>query len=64
VDSSVLKDEKARFHLNAAAELLMYASFLPCCSVIIIPNILFQCSYYINCVILIKGVTVRSWRMH
>jgi myosin-5 len=25
VDSSLLKDEKARFHLNAAAELLMYA---------------------------------------
>ncbi len=24
VDSSVIKDEKARFHLNAAAELLMY----------------------------------------
>lgn len=25
VDSSLLKDEKARFHLKAAAELLMYA---------------------------------------
>lgn len=24
VDSSLLKDEKARFHLNAAADLLMY----------------------------------------
>lgn len=25
VDSSVIKDDKSRFHLNTAAELLMYA---------------------------------------
>lgn len=29
IDSSVIKDEKARFHLNTAAELLMYVDFIP-----------------------------------
>lgn len=28
IDSSVIKDENSRFHLNLAAELLMYAPFL------------------------------------
>lgn len=29
IDSSVLKDEKSRFHLNVTAELLRYAQHYP-----------------------------------
>lgn len=29
IDSSVIKDEKSRFHLNMTAELLMYVNFMP-----------------------------------
>ena len=31
IDSSVIKDEKSRFHLSTTAELLKYAPFDPYC---------------------------------
>jgi hypothetical protein len=59
-DSSVIKDEKSRFHLNTAAELLMYVL---CFQISLLLTLLVIFCNFCNQLalgILITGVIVRS----
>lgn len=61
IDSSDIKDEKSRFHLNMAAELLMYAQSFLTISETICPFLvqwIIHCSPY--CPLVLTGVTPRA----
>lgn len=64
VDSSVIKDDKSRFHLNTAGELLMYDCCFPFSTSLHNFNVIYYISkIHVTLGMAITGVIVRSWRM-
>jgi myosin-5 len=62
VDSSVIKDDKSRFHLNTAGELLMTDVFPFSASLHNFNVIYYMSIIHVTLGMVITGVIARSWR--
>lgn len=65
IDSSVLEDDKSKFHLQTAAELLMYdQGHYTCITLLLISVIISHLNFSINPSFSTLGVILKLWKMH